>query len=218
MVSSTFLQQVSLFSHLSSKAIEKIAEVMQQQTYKKNSSIFHEGESASKLHIIFSGQVKVFKLSAEGKEHILHLLDTGSIVAEAPMFAGENYPANCSAITDCVILTITREQLISLIKNDPQIALNMLALQAKRLKEFANKIEELSLKNTEQKLIDYLLANQNPIDQTIKLKMNMNDLANYLGISRENLSRTFSKLIKEGVIKKSANRIILKYTSNHKYG
>lgn len=259
-----FLQTVTLFSHLAKDELEKLSATFERHTITKNTLIFAENLPANYLYVIVNGQAKVFKVSHEGKEYILGIMTTGDILGAVPMFTGEKYPANCVAMTDVTMLAIARVKFLNLIQHNPQIALNMLALQAQQLRKFSLKIEQLSLKNTQQKLADYLLKNlcvescakqyiehnneigkvdsrskeskknkaqdrtggkienkgenkaknkaENNTENTLIVDnaMSMQDLANYLGVTRENLSRTFNNFIKNGVIAKSTTHIVIK--------
>ena len=99
------------------------------------------------------------------------------------------------------MFALDRKKLINLIQQDPQIALNFLALQARRLREFTHKVEQLSSQKIEEKLLDYL-QNKKRVES-----LSMQNLANYLGVSRETLSRAVSQLIKTGHIKKENNQL-----------
>ncbi len=206
------LQQFPLFSDLTDEALTAIESALVQESYTKNTLIFNEGQTADKLLIVFDGKVKVFKSNSEGKEHILHIMSKYNMLGEVPLFEGGKYPASCVAMTDVILFAIPRTKLIALIQQDPQIALNILALQAKRLREFTSKIERLSLKTTEQKLAYYLLQHAVEVDGQHIVSMqnfNIQELANYLGTARENLSRVISKLIRQGIISKHNNDIII---------
>ncbi len=206
------LQQFPLFSDLTDEALTAIESALEQKTYAKNTLIFHEGQPADKLLIVFDGKVKVFKSNPEGKEHILHIMSKYNMLGEVPLFEGGKYPASCIAMTDVIIFAIPRIKLIALIQHDPQIALNILALQAKRLREFTSKIERLSLKTTEQKLAYYLLQHTVDVDGQHIVSMqnfNIQELANYLGTARENLSRVISKLVRQKIISKQNSDIVI---------
>jgi len=207
-----FLKQLPLFSHLNETSLTWIAENLETMTYAKNEVIFQEGQKAQKLHMIFQGQIKIFKLNQDGKEHILHIMKPNELIGEVPLFEGGTYPANGMTMTESMLFALPRIKLIALIKQDPQIALNMLALQAKRLREFTDKIEDLSLKNTEQKFIAYLQEHAKTINHKTYVpldNMNLQELANYLGIARENLSRIINKLIKQGRLTKQPQGFLL---------
>lgn len=201
-----FCQKIGLFQSLSLEQINHIAEITTLKHFKKNAVIFLEEQKAACFYVLYSGKVKVFKLSTSGKEQILHLLHPPEILAEVPMFQGENYPASCMAIEESVLLSISREQLIKLIKTEPQIALNLLALQAKRLREFTLQLESMAIQDTSQRLLNYLISKKNK-ENIVKLDLSLTTLANLLGVSRENLSRTISKLVKEKIITYSKKQI-----------
>lgn len=196
--------------------------------------IFRENAPATHLYVIAEGKAKVFKTAAtSGREYILGIMTSNDILGAVAMSAGEKYPASCIALSKCTVLSIAHVKLINLIQHTPQIALNMLAWQAQQLRKFALKIEQLSLKNTQQKLADFLLKNvtvqpsaagQAPeqasrkasgqtSERTMEVNnsMNMQDLANYLGVTRENLSRTFSNFIQNNIITKRGAKILIKH-------
>lgn len=211
-----FLANNLLFKQLSASQIEHIANLVEVRIFGKNDSIFIDGQIANCFYIVYSGSVKVFKLSIQGKEHVLHIMHPTDIVAEVPMFQGEHYPANCIALEKSILLKISRDKLINLIKEEPQIALNMLALQAKRLREFTMQIENLSTKDTAQRLAQYILEKGQMVDgiYTLDLEISLTALANLLGVTRENLSRTVSKLLKSNYIEYSDKQIKLLHLEN----
>jgi CRP/FNR family transcriptional regulator, dissimilatory nitrate respiration regulator len=210
-----FLKQLPLFSHLDKSSLAALAASVEQKSYLKNEIIFRERELADKLFMVCDGVVKIFKSNAQGQEHILHIMSKNSIIAEVPMFAGGRYPANCVALSDSILFAIPRQKFVSLIKSDPQVALNILALQAERLREFACKIEQLSLRTTEQKFLNFLVNNaytENNITIAKTNNLNIQELANYLGTARENLSRIINRLINNKVIKKCKDGFILNHS------
>lgn len=201
-----FLKKLPLFANLDEISLSTIENSVEKIEYLKNELIFQEGHDAKALFIVVDGQIKVFKATQEGKEHILRVVQKYGIVAEAPMFEGSTYPASCIAKKNSVLLSISREKFLTMVKNHPQIALNIIAIQAKMLKEFTFKIEQLSLKNTEQKLIAFLLQNATTQHGATSAKIDnytIQELADYLGTARENLSRIITKLIRNGTISKT---------------
>ena len=156
---STFLAELPLFSGIASDHITKIKDLFLYQECKKSEIIFKEGQESKKMFLVLHGQFKIFKTSAKGKEQILHIMKSGEILAEAAMFESKAYRATFAAIQDGALLSIERNDLVKLIKAEPQIALNLLALQARRLKALTKQIENLSLNETSQKLANYLLEN-----------------------------------------------------------
>ncbi|EKE00868.1 MAG: CRP/FNR family transcriptional regulator [uncultured bacterium] len=206
-----FLATIPLFKYLPLGQLEHIAKLIKTKSYGRDELIFRENKKAECLYIVYSGKVKIYKSSGQDKEQILHIMKPGDIIAEVPMFEGENYPATCISMEKSVLLTLLRKNLIELIKHEPQIALNILALQAKKLREFTNQIESLSIKDTNQRLARYLLDRCNLIkdNSSFELEISLIALANLLGVTRENLSRTMHKFIKQQWISRSGKQIFI---------
>ena len=207
------LKQLSLFAHLTKKESDAIANSLEKHTYEKNETIFREGDVADRLYILFDGEVKIFKSSLDGKEHTLRIMQKYDIIGEVPMFEGGAYPASCTALTFSVLFSMSRSCVLKLIQDDPKVALNMLALQARRLKEFTHKIEQLTLQKTERMLAKLFVQKAKNISDNqavVELKeMGIQNLANYLGVSRENVSRIISKYQKAKLIKKQRRNIVI---------
>lgn len=176
---------------------------LKKKKFSKGSIIFRAGEDAVNLYVILNGQVKIYRTTFDGKERTLNIMQAEDVVGEAPMFEGDTYPADCKALTDVEMIPISRTQILTLIRKDPAIALKMLALQAKKLREFTQKLEQLKGKKIKDRLVD--LLNQENLPKNISVQ----NLANYLGASRENVSRILSKLIKLKLITKQGRIIIV---------
>ena len=204
-----FLRQLPLFSKLDNEAIAIIADSIEQHTYKKNTTIFHEDAAANRLYIVMAGQLKLFKSSADGKDHILKIMQKHELIGEVPMYEGGNYPATCVTLTPVTLLEISRTHFLELLQHNPTIALRMLALQARRIKEFTNKIEKLTLNKTAQRLADFLLQRTNDHATVIMDDLSMQNLADYLGVSRENLSRLISNWSQQKLISKQQGKITI---------
>jgi len=211
MNTTSFLEQLSLFAHLNLEQLTKIANLIEKKNYSKGQIIFLEGQAAELLFIVYQGGVKVYKVSEDGKEQILHMLGAGEVFAEVPVFAGESYPANCIALEDTIILVISRKILLHLIQTDPQIALSMLALQARRLREFTTQIEYLTLRNSAQRLAHYLLEHADSA-HVVRGKWSVTTLAQLLGMTRENLSKLLNRLDRLAIVKHNGRKIeVLNY-------
>ena len=208
-----FLQQLPLLVHLDKNELEAIANSMEKHSYVKNEQVFRAGDPANRLYIVFDGEVQMFKSSADGKTHTLRIMQKNDLIGEVPIFEGGAYPASCTTLTATVLYSISRTNFLALIQQDPKIALTMLGLQARRLREFTIKIEQLTLQKTEQMLADLFIqkaSNINNNQANVALKdMGVQNLANYLGVTRESVSRIISKWLKEKLISKQQRNIII---------
>jgi CRP/FNR family transcriptional regulator, dissimilatory nitrate respiration regulator len=200
-----------LFSELPEEQLGKVAAIAVSKTYRRGEHIFFEGDEGNGFYMVADGQVKIFKVSLEGKEHILHIFGPGEPIGEVPVFHGKPFPANAMAMVQTHLLFFPRRQFIDLVAANPSLALNMLAVLSLRLRRFAAKIESLSLKEVPGRLADYLLylAEEQGSTARVMLDIPKGQLASLLGTIPETLSRIFAKMTDEGLIRVEGRIIYL---------
>lgn len=202
------IRAIQFFSGLTDGQAAALAGIANTMPALRGKEIFHEGNEAEGLFGIIEGKVKIAKLSPMGKEQILHILGPGELFAEVPVFAGRNYPANATAMEDSRLLFIPRKAFRDMLAGDPDLAMGMLAILSTRLREFARKIEALSLKEVPERLAAHLLllrAQQNA--DKLRLDMPKGQLASLLGTIPETLSRVLKKMTEAGYISVDGNDI-----------
>ena len=207
------LQQIAsidLFSGLTKTQHEALASIATKKRYAKGQTIFLDGAEATGFHGILSGRVRVFKLSTEGKEQILHVFGPGDTFGEAAVFATRRYPAHADALENCTTLMFPGRPFADLVARHPSLALNMLADLSKRLQRFANLIEDLSLKEVPGRLAAHLLylSERQGDSDDLTLELPKVQLASLLGTIPETLSRILARMIKEGFIESVGTRHI----------
>jgi len=157
------------------------------------------------------GLVKIFKVSSEGKEQILHILGPGEPFGEVPVFSGQSFPANSEAIAKSHLLFFPRNAMVELISTNPSLALNMLAVLSMRLRQFTVQIENLSLKEVPSRLAAYLmyLSEEQGSLESVVLNISKAQIASLLGTIPETLSRIFSKMSRRNLIEVKDREITL---------
>lgn len=205
----TAMGQSTLFKGLGAEELAQLERISEPRQYDKGDLLFGEGKEGVGFYVVVTGQVKVFKVSFDGREQILHILGPGDPLGEVPVFAGMNYPANAQALGKSVLYFFPRQKLIELYRESPSLAMNMLAVLSRRLREFTVLIENLSLKEIPQRLATYLVHQQSlkPVSARVKLSVAKGVLANILGTSQETLSRVLGKLSQEGLIEVQGKEI-----------
>ena len=168
----------------------------------KGRLIFSEGEPGNGFYIVETGKVKIFKLSFEGKEQILHIYGPGKAFGEVPVFEGNNFPASAMAMAKSEIIFIPRDKFVELIAETPGLAMNMLGMLSMRLREFTIQIENLSLKEVPARLASYILTLSHEHDKTEKVSLPISkaQLANLIGTTPETVSRVFKKMTEASLI------------------
>jgi len=207
------LRKAPLFAHLSPDDLGRLAGICSHRRFGKKEIIFREGDRADGFFVVASGKVKVFKLSRDGKEQVLHILEPGQSFAEAIIFEGGVFPANAEALAECGLLFLPKRPFIDLLERNPKLALKMLASLSKWLKRMTDLVENIALRDVETRLIRFLseeLKSQGlPLrDGTAyELSIGKNILASRLGTVPETFSRTLRKLQEEGKIRVKGKQI-----------
>ena len=200
-----------LFSGLPDEQQREIAAICVSKHYPKGAAIFFEGDPGIGFCMVASGTVKIFKTSFDGKEQILHIFGPGEPFGEVPVFHGNPFPANAETLAESEVLFFPRAEFVGLITANPSLALNMLAVLAMRLRRFATQIENLTLKEVPGRLashLHYLMEEQQRQDKVV-LDIPKGQLASLLGTSSETLSRIFSKMTEEGLIRVEGKTIYI---------
>jgi CRP/FNR family transcriptional regulator, dissimilatory nitrate respiration regulator len=205
------LSQVDLFKGLTVEQLETLARIVSDKKYKRGQMVFSEGDEGTGFYLVVSGRIKIYKLSPEGKEQIMHIFGPGQPFAEVPVFGGSHYPANAEAMESCELYFFPKKGFISLIQENPSLAMNMLASLSQRLKQFSNLIESLSLKEVPGRLASYLLylSDKNGSIDEFKLDIAKSQLASLLGTIPETLSRILSKMGSRELVEIDGPRIII---------
>jgi CRP-like cAMP-binding protein len=203
------IASVPLFEGLSEEQQEELAMIVTDQVFKRGQSIFSEGDDGTGFYLVITGKVKIFKLSFEGKEQILHLFGPGEPFGEVAVFTGQHFPANAEAVEESRIFFFSRDSFVDLIKKNTSIALSMLAVLSLRLQRFTHLIDDLSLKEVPGRLSAYLiyLSEQKEGAIDLELTITKSQLASLLGTIPETLSRIFGKMSKQGYIELEGPRI-----------
>lgn len=199
----TFLQAMPLFSGLAPADLRQLQGIVRKRAMQRGEQIFSEGDPGDGFYCAFAGKIKIYKLSPEGKEKILHILGPGEPFGEVPVFSGEVFPANAEALSRGELLFFPRPAFVDMINRNPQLALRMLAVLSKRLRQFTVQIENLALKEVPGRLAHYLvyLMAEQENHRQVDLTISKGQLASLLGTIPETLSRIFAKLSEDGYLR-----------------
>jgi CRP-like cAMP-binding protein len=209
------LKQCPLFAGLKEGDLKRIRSIALLKQVGKKEVLFSDGEEAKGFYVILSGKVKLYKISAEGKEQILHIVSPPDAFAEAALFLEGNYPAFAEALADSQLLFFPKRDFVHLIETNPQLSINMIVSLTHFLRKFASLVEELSLKEVSSRVAKYLIdlslksARDGKNSKEVDLDLSKTQLASKLGTISETLSRTLSKMKAKGVINVRKNKILI---------
>jgi CRP/FNR family transcriptional regulator len=203
------LGEIALFKGLPDDQLSDLASIALVKRYHRASTIFSEGEPGSGFYVLLAGRVKIFKLSPDGKEQILHIFGPGEPFGEVPVFEGKSFPAHAETLENSTAVYFPRTEFVSLIKRNPSLALNMLAVLSRRLRTFTVLVDNLSLKEVPGRLSAHLLylSQHNQGAEDVELDISKGQLASVLGTIPETLSRILARMSKQGYIESDGRRI-----------
>jgi len=142
-----FLKGILYFSGLSPAELESVRKLVFEKTADRAGMVLLEGESAEDLYFVASGVVKVFKTSAEGKEQILSIVRPGESFNDVPIFDGGPNPASARAMGPVLLYGIKKNDMEAILRDHPQIALNVIKVLARRVRHLVSLVEDLSFKH-----------------------------------------------------------------------
>lgn len=173
----------------------------------RNSEIYGEGEPAEYLYQVVTGAVRTYKILADGRRQI------GAFYLPEDIFgfeSGEEHHFSAEAVTDSTIRTIKRSAVDALARQDAALANSLWELTAREL-DRAQDHTLLLIRNAQERVACFLLemAARREAPETLQLPMSRHDIADYLGLTIETVSRTLTQLEATGIIALSTSRRIL---------
>ena len=210
------LKSVSLFYDLSERELGYISSRMIAKKFETGNLIFMENSEGEKCFFVAEGSVKVTRLSKDGKEVILAMLNKGEFFGEMALLDGESRSANVVALENTKVLTLNREDFLSVLQDYPQIAIQLLKEIAHRLRKSDRQIASLSLSDAEKRIALCILrfADEQGIIKNGEVNIPkipiQQDIANMSGTSRETVSRALNLLEKENYIKRDGRELVIK--------
>jgi len=191
------LRSCQLFMGLPSSDLENIADVSIVKSLEKGDYLFHEGDPARGFYVVQRGAVNVHRVSAAGKEQVIHVFRAGESFAEVALATETGYPADARAIEPTQVLLVQKDGILALLKRQPELALRMLGSMSSHLRVLVGQLEDLTLKDVETRLANWLVKRcPNPqSDQpvSVELAITKRMLAAELGTVSETFSRTLAK-------------------------
>jgi CRP-like cAMP-binding protein len=212
----TVLRKTPLFASLTDDETQALRRRVTSKQYDRGELLFSEGDACRGLFIVGRGKIRIFKLSASGREQTLAIEGFGSSFAELPVFDGGNYPASAAASEDAEVLFISRKDFQDFCREHPDVGLKVIAVVGSRLRRLVGIIEDLSFTTVRQRLIALILRlAQTSVSRSsegvrIALTKSQQDLAAELGTVRELISRNLGRLQAEGYLDVNGRNIIVK--------
>ena len=207
------LRGCQLFVGLPAADIAAIASFTVPKHLDKGDYLFREGDRSEGFYVMQKGTINVHRVSAAGKEQVIHLFRPIESFAEATLAIQEGYPADARATEASTVLLIPKNDFVDLLRQRPDLALRMLASMSQHLRVIVGLLDDLTLKDMETRLANWLLKQcPRPVGAApveIKLDRTKRVLAAEMGTTSETLSRTLAKFRDQKLLRVKGNTVVV---------
>jgi CRP/FNR family transcriptional regulator len=207
------LKALPHFRLLDAAALEKLAATARVRTLQAGEAVFFERDAADAFFAVRSGGIKLYRLRPDGREQVIHTLGPGASFAEAAVFNLDFYPVNAVATeTPTELIAVPKDPLQKMLREDDRIARSIIASMSMRMLELVERVEELASASAAARLARYLLRlpPTGPATRpTVELPVAKKDLAAWLAIAPETLSRVLRKWEQAGLVDSASRTIAL---------
>lgn len=199
------LNRNEYFEGLDTALLNQVTMHMQLREYERGESLFWEGDPCAGLHIIEQGFVKLYRLSPQGRQYIVRVLQEGDTCNEVPTFDGGVNPVNVEALETTQVWVIQADILRALLNQHPEFAQKVINNFAKNLRGLVRMVSEMAFYQVTHRLAR-LISEQSP-DELTGTPWTQEQLAARLGTVREVVARSLKELERSGAIQMDKRRI-----------
>lgn len=192
------------------KVISKILEVIQKKSFLKNSLIFEQDEESKGLFLITKGTVKISKISANGKEIVLGLLNSGMTFGEGSLLGQDKQADTATASDNVELLYLPKKEFQAILQQSPSLYQSVVTSLVKWMANLNAVIENINTPSAKDRVWTYLCRLQDEQKhQILQLGGKKHEVALMLGLRPETFSRTLSDMEADGMIKMNHKQIQL---------
>ncbi len=211
----TFLQRVNLFKTLSLEELEAMRSIFLERDFKKNQVVFYEEDAGKIVYVVKYGELKVIQSAPDGKENILAIHCSGDTFGEMSMLDGKSTPARVTAKEDCRIICISKHNFETVLMKNRRFVENLLIQMCGTLRRAWKTIQVLKYNEAGQRIKQLLLnfaeedGRQRPDGVALSVRITHQEISEMVGVSRETVSRTLSKLQRMKAMTTEHHRFVL---------
>jgi CRP-like cAMP-binding protein len=210
-------QNSSLFRGIDSQGVQEIVNAAHIRKLDASQYYFVEEDPADTGYLLLKGKVKLTQVTLDGQQVILGYLSPGRVFGIIAILKKVTYPVSAQAVGDCKALAWDQKMLNQLMKRFPQIALNSLHIMAGQIREFQNRVRDLSTKRVETRIARAVLRLARQTGKRvdagvlIDLPLSRQDLAEMTGTTLYTVSRILNNWEKREIIQSKRQQIVICY-------
>ncbi len=204
-----YLSELTVFQDLSAREMEDLNRITTMSTVQKGRVFYRPEEPGEILFILKEGRVQLYRISPEGKKLVITTLGEHTLFGEMALLGTKMHNTFAEAVEDCLICVMSRTDLERLILNKPQVALRLLEITGKRLREAEERLESMAFKGIPARLASLLLRLSDEQSSDEVTGLTHQDLAESVGTYRETATQVLNDLKSQGLIEIGRKRIHL---------
>jgi CRP-like cAMP-binding protein len=202
-----YLSELTVFQDLSPREMQELNRIITMSTVPRGRVFYRPEEPGEVLFILKEGRVQLYRISPEGKKLVITTLGPHTLFGEMALLGTKMHNTFAEAIDDCLICVMSRTDLERLILNKPQVALRILEVTGKRLREAEERLENMAFKGIPARLASLLLRLSEEQGNDEIAGLTHQDLAEGVGTYRETATQVLNDLKAQGLIEIGRKRI-----------
>lgn len=198
------IRQFNSLKELTRDELIRISACKTSKTIKKGEVLFEEGQHINGVFCIKNGVCKVSKMSDNGRDQIVHLIQKGDLLGERSLINNEVANLKATAVNDMEVCFIPRDEIVNDLQSNPNFTMDLLKNMAISLKVADNVIVDMAQKTVKQRLASTLLYLNDKFDKTesgaLNISLSREDIANIIGTATESAIRLLSEFKRKKLI------------------
>ncbi len=217
------LKKSEIFSSLKDKELKSIGELFEILKFNNNDTVFNEGDPSDKFYILAEGNVKIMKHSIAGKDIILEIMSPGDVFGGVAVLDNKPYPASAQAMEPSSLIRISRQNLFQLMEEYPILKLEIVKYFSDKLRDAHEMLKNIATERVERRIASLLLKLSEKVGvdadgyRKIDFPLTRQEISEMVGTTVETCIRTMSKFQKQGMVKSSGGRIMIKVAALKNY-
>jgi CRP-like cAMP-binding protein len=211
------LRELELFRGLSQRDIEEIGHMVAMTHCHRGQQVLSPDDPPDRIHIIKKGRLRVYRVTADGKQLTLDIYEAGTILGDMSLLGQDRLPETyAEAIDEAVICTLTPDELRSLIQRYPIVGVNVISHLSRRLHEAERELESMAYRRVDQRLARKLIdLSQRFGVRTVRgtmihARLTQQELAEMIGTTRETLAHTLGDFRRRGLLDASRQSVVIR--------
>jgi CRP-like cAMP-binding protein len=204
-----------LFAQLSMAQLTHLASLARPHRHRKEQIIFNEGETGTALYMIVKGRVKISQSSPDGRERTLALLGPGDVFGELALLDGGPRSADAVVAEDTELLVVPREEFLTFVMEQPQVAMSLLVVLSQRLRHTNLLVHDAAFFDVRGRLARLLLelaraeGGPDAAGALVCPQLTQSELASMVGVTRESINKWLRHYVRNGTVTRRRGRLVV---------